>query len=273
MLFMATSCHREDEGHTPPQLAQSEPASQHANASRALPSTEGGSRPIAAARIVATTTKYADRYPALSALAESGDASAAFQLYEDLKRCASAEAREEAMEALAAESGDKALVSNIVASLSEDRVVCAGLSDEQLAARDHWIDVAARLGQPEAQLAYFSVATEKFDTPEKVVANIEEIARIKTQALIYLTSAAEKGNRTAIFNLANHYHDGTLARRDPVKAYAYMRLLQQRGGVDSATKYLDLWRRDMTTEQVMSAEAIAADANKGRGARLNRSGC
>jgi len=167
------------------------------------------------------------------------------------------------MEALAAESGNKVLASNIVASLSEDHVVCAGLSDEQLTARDRWITVAARLGHPEAQLAYFSAATEKFDTPEKVVANIEEIARIKADALAYLTSAAEKGNRTAIFNLANHYHDGTLAKRDPVKAYAYMRVLQQRGGVDSATRYLDLWRRDMTAEQVMSAEAIAAEANKG----------
>ncbi|MEH6416674.1 hypothetical protein [Pseudomonas sp. CGJS7] len=263
-LLVTTGCSREETGARTPQLAQSPPAESISDSVRAVAQANTGTRRSdAVERIVATRRKFADSYSPLKSLAESGDAGAAFQIYTDLRRCSSLKTREEALETLAAESSDKTLTSNVVTELSEDRIVCAGLGEEKLTTMEHWITMAARLGHPEAQIAYFSVATERFDTPEKIVANIEEIARIKNEALIHLSAAANKGNSTALFNLANHYHDGTLAKRDLVKAYAYMRILQQRGGVASATRHLDLWRREMSAEQVSSAETIVANANKG----------
>ncbi|WP_441818318.1 hypothetical protein [Lysobacter sp. TAB13] len=211
-------------------------------------------------RTIADRRRYADTYSMLAEQAESGNAMAAFQLYEDVLRCSSIQARKESLEDLAAVSRDKVLEANVVRELAQDRAVCAGLSKNQLASKEYWVTKAARLGHVGAQVAYFSVATEKFDTPQKVVANAEEFARIKSEALVHLTSAASRGDRTALFNLANTYQEGTLAKRDPVKAYAYMRALQQRGGVEVSAKYLDLWGRELTAEQIRSAEAMSAGA-------------
>lgn len=215
------------------------------------------------AKIVTARKRYADSYSILAEQAESGNAAAAYQLYEDLLRCASLDERKEAMEAVAAESADEVLTSDVVRQLAEDRVICVGLSKEQLASREYWTTKAARLGHVEAQLAYFSVATEKFDTPQKLVAGAEELVRIKAEALAHMTSAASRGHPTALFNLANIYYDGSWAKRDPVKAYAYMRVLQRRGGPKVASKYVELWGRELTAQQLKSAETMAAGEIKG----------
>ncbi|MBT2747204.1 MULTISPECIES: hypothetical protein [unclassified Lysobacter] len=211
-------------------------------------------------RIVADRRRYADTYSMLAEQAEFGNAQAAYQLYRDLLRCTSLQERKESMEEAAASLDDEVLTSDVVRQLAEDRVICLGLSKEQLASREYWTTKAARLGHVEAQLAYFSVATEKFDTPEKLVAGADELVHIKAEALTHLTSAASQGNRTALFNLASAYHDGTLTKRDAVKAYAYMRALQYSGGTKVASKYVDLWGRELTAQQLKSADAMAASA-------------
>lgn len=208
-------------------------------------------------RIVAARKNIFSSYVALKQLAQSGDASAAYQLYEDLSHCLYAKDRQEALEIAAAE--DRASVEFVANEQIRDKALCANLSDEQIATIAQWVTKAARLGHTQAQLEYFAVATAKFDTPEKIVANFDEIGRIRAEALDHLMSAVRKGNQTALFTLASYYHAGTLTKPDLVKAYAYMRVLQQRGSVQSSAKFLEAWRRDMTPEQIRNAEAVAAD--------------
>lgn len=210
------------------------------------------------AKIVAARKRYADSYSQLAQLGDSGNAEAAYQLYRDVSRCTSLKERKESFEREIATSTDEVMVSDMVRQLEEDRVICIGLDTDQLASGEYWITKAARRGNVEAQIGYFSVATEKFDTPEKLLAGAEDLVRIKAEALVHLTSAASKGHRTALFNLANVYHDGTLTKRDVVKAYAYMRVLQHRGGTKVASKYLERWRHELTTKQLKNAEAMAA---------------
>ncbi|WP_123648890.1 hypothetical protein [Lysobacter enzymogenes] len=113
--------------------------------------------------------------------------------------------------------------------VTQDRALCAGLNDGQLGALEYWVTRAARLGHTQAQLQYFAIATAKYDTPEKIAADFDEIGRIRAEALAHLTAAASKGDPTALFTLASYYQKGTLSKRDPVNAYASMRLLQQEG--------------------------------------------
>lgn len=220
----------------------------------ASPTAERQSQNIA--QLVATRRKFSDSYAILKAQADAGDADAAYQLSQDIHHCVFAKDRQEILETHAAQG--QMSVADVTNQVAQDRALCAGLSNEQLGTLEYWVTRAARLGHTKAQVQYFTTATAKYDTPEKITANFDEIGRIRAEALTHLTSAASKNDPTAMFMLANFYQRGTLTKRDPVKAYVYMRLLQQEGSVRSSAKILDTWRREMSPDQIKRAEAMVA---------------
>ncbi|WP_145985400.1 SEL1-like repeat protein [Marilutibacter maris] len=194
---------------------------------------------------------------ALVGEARSGNAFASYQIYQDLSRCRSLATKRDVLEEYASRNADSAAVEAIVGQIAEDERLCKGIGSESIGERKDWIIRAARQGNVEAQLLFFGVVTEEFDTPEKIVANVDEISRYKTEALRHLRSAARSGSETALFNLAMAYHDGTLAEKDLSLAYGYMLVVEKKGRVKSASHYLELWGRELGPEDLARARSIS----------------
>lgn len=247
-------CSRDEKVEAKPAGAADIPSQRKSTAT--APSSSESRQSQKVVQVVATRKNFSDSYAMLKAQADAGDVDAAYQLSQDISRCVLAKDRQEVLETLAAQG--QVSVADVTKQVTQDRAFCAGLNDEQLGALEYWVTRAARLGHTQAQLQYFAIATAKYDTPEKIAANFDEIGRIRAEALTHLTAAASKGDPTALFTLANYYQKGTLSKRDPVKAYAYMRLLQREGSVQSAGEILDKWRREMAPDEIRNAEAMVA---------------
>lgn len=218
------------------------------------------------ADIMRTALSFGESYDRLARLAKAGNAQAAFKLYENAFRCQNVDLRRETFESEIA-GGSAPHAKLMAARILVDKRFCAGAKQAQTDSAQDWAVTAARLGHTEAQVMFFGAATAKFDTPEKIVAGAEELVQLKAEAIVHLRSAALKGHRTALFNLANAYHDGTLVRPDPVIAYGYMLALSRRGEAQHVQDHLALWSRGMTPDQIRRAQAwsLAWDRQQGAG--------
>lgn len=166
--------------------------------------------------------------------ARAGDAKAASQLYLVLSRCN--RLAQDTSVGLRPQYVDPALLQrlgvseaqllaglewNTLVSESEELEGCQRIPGDQLRLASHWLEFAAREGDPYARLIYADSAQELIGGPTELLAAPGKVEKFRRDAMTYLHSVAVTGSAEAMIRLASAYSSGVLVDRDPVLAYAY----------------------------------------------------
>lgn len=210
---------------------------------------------------VAQRSGAKDSYDQLALAANAGNAFAAYQLAQDMRRCNTIEQRVEAADLIELGPGASSLGNIAEATLKSDLSWCKGITPEQAAAASEWTIRAARLGSVDGKLEFARAALEKYQDPADAVRYAEEIQAIKRESISHLRDAAQLGNRTAMIELATAYQGGTLAKKDPVRAYAYLLAAQKHHPSRNIQAMLDMWGSDLPPSSLARARQIASQLN------------
>lgn len=227
-----------------------------------------------------------DRAAALRALAEDGNAYAAYEYAGVLEECRRYRpaSREEVDERIASravlqtqlqrmyvESMEKALDTDLpdpptddlqVAKtlLSEEQrlaVACANVDQGMAEAEwSHWLEQAAALGHPDAQLAYLDkLVVQDWTHPA-------ERARRKAKARAYLAAAMSRGDARALQQWAKAYAQGVYAEPDAFLAYAFTIASLQSASFAERTAFGLLANRPhpvLSPDEVRAARALGRE--------------
>lgn len=260
---------------------QLEPPVTHHVAARAVDRSSGGSSPLErianskthllrdteeVAQILENRRSIAESYPLLEQAALAGNSQASYHLYLDMLRCQTIEQRALVISHLPSPQPTSGTSGNLFAEgqLSEDLRTCEGLTPEQLASKSEWAIRAARQGHIEAKLLFLAAATEKFKSPTDAVKHAEELGQIRREALQHLHDAAAQGNRTAMFNLALSYQEGTLGEKNPVKAYAYLLAYMRKNSSSLVDSLAAKWQRKLSAHDVALAQRLSQSITQGK---------
>lgn len=255
----------------PPQssAATPEPAGASVGAREEVGASRPSPLPAAQPRsaLEADLREFATQYSSLAALAANGDAAAARRLYEGLSPCRDAPRTE-------AEVINRAKLVALQdspapdAQVSAERLLrqrlarCSVLGVDARVAFRHWLDVAARSGDPKARLDFVELgAPSRSDTNY-----FEELAEYRDIATRYLDEELKRRNADALRAYAAAYARGVLFGHDPQAEYAYLYAFTLSGATEP---YLFQWlaraRGNVPADQWSEANA--------RGEEIYRSCC
>ncbi|MBB5016392.1 hypothetical protein [Rehaibacterium terrae] len=207
--------------------------------------------------IVQTRNSIAESYPDLRSLAEQGNSSAAYQLFEDLLECSLSSERARHLERFAEQAGTDEAITHAAKGIEAAHAKCQSMSDEVLAQRIEWLKLAARQGHVVAKANFYKFALAEFDNPGLAVAEAERLAMLRDEAVRHLHDAAAAGNVDAIGSLANKYADGGLVRPDPVNAYVYTTAMRELVGSPGYSTMLDRISQDLSPSELAEAQRRA----------------
>jgi TPR repeat protein len=201
-------------------------------------------------------TALADVIDTAKSEAKSGNAAIAYSLFKELRQCLFLDRQLDDLKNDVNSNG----VSNKSASAQLDSLDakikrCEGISEETAKSYLDWLDLAARSGNTDAQVAYiteFGLAAQseshRFDT-----AWLEDY---KSKSIRYLQSASSGGDVNAMLALATTYWAGDLVPQDKVSAYAYWYAVAESGLVPQSERALPAWESQMTQEEVERARRL-----------------
>lgn len=130
---------------------------------------------------------------------------------------------------------------------------CRGLDSNDYKAGVDLLEYAASHGDANASYAYLGLMSIWMNHNPKLRFDEHFIAELRANTLSYLQRAATNGNVDSISQLAYVYQNGLIVDRDPIIAYAYMKTVAASGLRPGASRVLDLWRKDLTQDQLSSA--------------------
>jgi TPR repeat protein len=183
--------------------------------------------PFVPAKLVPPEGSAASALEGLWDSAEQGDAAANYSIFRILQEC----------------------FAKLAWGFSSSSLDCAGVSEDNLARRIEFLERAAALGEPNAQVEYVAAAGSSFEQALDIAQNLPEFQDFRQKSMRFLQAAASSGNVRAMSALAEAYERGALTTRDPVAAYAYAYAAQRSGvGADQAA-WVGVLRRSLTPEQ------------------------
>jgi len=159
-----------------------------------------------------------------SSLARNGDAAAAYKVFQVADVCANND------EPLAPYQSE-AERDDFLRQRDNLTRLCAGVTPAQVQERMAFLGVAARAGNPQAQIDFFmegpdgKAATQASDDPA--------FMQWKTDSLAYLKAAASQGDAFALGLLANAYDAGLVVESDARMSLAYTM-------ANAAARHIDL---------------------------------
>lgn len=209
------------------------------------------------------------------AKAKNGDGEAAYVLAHALYRCNSvptdANGQVAQIELLRKNSVAKGVAASHVEQFEKNLratyTYCAGI-DAQTAGRWHeFLELAADLGQLNAQIEYSHVKPPweqtVSDWSNLSPAQEAQLNATRTKAMTYLSLAAQQGSVTAFNALGNAYQSGLWVPQDFVAAYANLRATsiayQQAQLPDSSGAAIEQLRRTLRPNELEIAEQRALE--------------
>lgn len=191
--------------------------------------------------------------------ARSGDAQAAYEVYQAESICA-------AIQDPVAEYQVPAERETFLREREKPAALCAGISPAQVQERLGFLNAAARAGHLKAQLDFFTEGPYGHEYDMAAGATDPIVIKWKEDALSYLKQAGDQCDHFALATLSNVYDAGTLSERDMRSSMAY--------AIAAAVP-----RKKVLTEQQLRSrfgeELSDADFESARqmGARLAKQAC
>lgn len=159
-----------------------------------------------------------DVVAALQPMAEAGDNEAAFYLFLKVEGCRYQLYRAGNDGSRPAPGSGDSVESQLAARTPAE---CHGLTADQYRDNVRWLEQAADAGIAMAQLTYAGNAEAVIGNSSQMLAHPEQVIAYRRKAMQYLHQAAVNGSVEALTSLGDAYNYGIVARRDPVRAYAY----------------------------------------------------
>ena len=162
---------------------------------------------------------FAERVGALEAAVPRGRPADAYELFNHLQYCARIPQALENHErqCLAPATCDRRALANA----REWSRACSAISDERMARRFRYLDLAASGGDLRAQSQFIRHPPPGMDDPAWRERHPLEVRQFRERAQRYLHAAADRGALNAMASLAEGYQQGVHLPADPVLAYAY----------------------------------------------------
>lgn len=192
-----------------------------------------------------------DIFESLGAQIKMGRADIAYALSQELHDCAMLDPQlAKLQEGVQSKSISVEVASDHLSFLDPKVERCRGLTKEQLDSRFNLTKLAAENGDVNAQVAYPAVFAQLL---QDNALDENWIRLYKENTMKYLTRAAASGSVDGMSTLAGTYWDGYVVPADKIKAYSYLYAASQSGLLLGAPKLLNLWSREMTSEEVRIA--------------------
>ncbi|QWP75895.1 hypothetical protein J5226_20150 [Lysobacter sp. K5869] len=190
--------------------------------------------------------------------AEAGDARAALLIHLKLYECAnlqSVPAMEQAAEAYerAGASG-----STYIADQQRIRKDCAS-SAELLSEQAKWLEQAADGGDTVAQMLYASNPGVFFRSATDMLADPAGLERYKQKANGYMSALVGQGNIEAMMWYAGAYDSGVMLAKDPMRSYAYYRLVEMSAPGTISRESMDYQASRIPDGKKVEADALASE--------------
>ena len=188
--------------------------------------------------------------------AEAGEGRAALMIHLKLHQCAnqmSVNVMEDMAERLekAGASGSQFIVDQ-----QRMRKECES-SAEMLAEQGQWLELAADSGDVVAQMLYAINAGAFFRNTSEMLADPEGVARYKQKANRFMSDLVSKGNIQAMMWYAGTYDSGVMVPKDPMRSYAYYRLVEMSAPGTVSKELMDSQARKVPSQKIAEAEALA----------------
>lgn len=188
--------------------------------------------------------------------AEAGDGRAALMIHLKLHQCAnqiSLNLMEDMAERL--EKGG-ASGSQFIADQQRIRKECESSAD-MLAEQGKWLELAADSGDVVAQLLYATNSGAFFRNTSEMLADPGGVARYKEKANRFMSGLVSKGNTQAMMWYAGAYDNGVMLPKDPVRSYAYYRLVEMSIPGTISKELMDNQARKVPSQKIAEADALA----------------
>ncbi len=188
--------------------------------------------------------------------AEAGDGRAALMIHLKLYQCAN-EMSLNAMEDMA-ERLEKAGVSGgeFIANQQQIRQECES-SAGMLAEQGKWLELAADSGDVVAQLLYASNSRALFPNASDMLADPSGVARYKEKANRFMSELVSRGSTQAMMWYAGAYDSGVMVPKNPVRSYAYYRLVEISAPGTISKELMDDQVRKVPSQKIAEADALA----------------
>lgn len=200
----------------------------------------------------------ADVLTRLIPLAEAGDARAALEIYNKLSNCRAVISSGIAEDEMTAYKKAGVSEETFLRGIENDQANCAG-SQTQIEERGRWLEQAAAAGSIQAQLVYLSDPEAIIGGgPSGAVKDPDRARDFKAKGLAYLEQLVASGNIDAMMHLSGVYDAGFVVERDPVRAYALNRVVDQAQPGLVPPELLQFERAELSAQDLARAESVAA---------------
>lgn len=120
-----------------------------------------------------------------------------------------------------------------------------------------WLTEAAEGGDIYAQLAFGSYIDLVVGAPQEQLKNPEKVRKFNTDTMKYLQGLAARRIPDALYSLSGIYESGIITKKDMVRAYAYKTAYDNIAPINANPRALQTMSKDMTSEQISEAKALA----------------
>lgn len=146
--------------------------------------------------------------------------------------------------------------SQFIADQQRIRKECESSAD-MLAEQGKWLELAADSGDVVAQMLYASNPDAFFRNASEMLADPHGVARYKEKANRFMSDLVSKGSTQAMMWYAGAYDSGIMVPKDPLRSYAYYRLVEMATPGTIPKKLMDHQAQKVPSPQIAEGEALA----------------
>lgn len=146
--------------------------------------------------------------------------------------------------------------SQYIADQQRIRKDCENSAD-LLSEQGTWLERAADGGDTIAQRLYAINSRAFFRSTTEMLADPAALQRYKRKANGYMSALVEKGNVNAMMWYAGAYESGVMVPKDPVRSYAYYRLVEMSAPGTVSRELMGHQAKNLTAESKAEADALA----------------
>ena len=192
----------------------------------------------------------------LRARAEAGDARAALLIHLKLYECANQDDVSTMEQTAEAFERGGASGSQYIADQQRIRKDCENSAD-LLSEQGKWLERAADGGDTVAQRLYAINSRAFFRSATEMLADPAAVERYKRKAHGYMSALVDKGDTNAMMWYSGAYEGGVMATKDPVRSYAYYRLIELSAPGTTSKELMDHKTKNLSAEKVAEGDALA----------------
>ncbi|MBN7139030.1 hypothetical protein A7A76_07985 [Lysobacter enzymogenes] len=130
-------------------------------------------------------------------------------------------------------------------------------SADLLSEQGKWLEKAADGGDTVAQRLYAINSRAFFRSATDMLADPAAVERYKRKARGYMSALVEKGDTNTMMWYSGAYEGGVMATKDPVRSYAYYRLIELSAPGTTSKELMDHKAKNLSSEEVAEGDALA----------------